>query len=72
MIDLLRILGATLLLAVAFAAFFPEAAVITLSSLAGNYTVGLSMDGAARDIFWVIGILSFITAIWLYIKAFTQ
>lgn len=68
--NLLRIAFASLLLVVAFAAFFPQVAVTEIGDFFGMHTIAFSIDDTATDILSVIGAVSFFAAIAIYVKAF--
>jgi len=68
---LLLTVFATVLLAIAFFAFFPEMALTMLADGGGPRTVSLVMDDKATDIRWIIGVVSFCAAVGTYVRAFT-
>jgi hypothetical protein len=68
---LILVILATLLLAVAFFAFFPQESLVLLGDVGGPRTVGLKMDDTATHVLWVIGGASLVAAISAYMKAFT-
>ena len=70
--NFLRIAFATLLLAIAFAAFFPYFAVGVVGDLTGVHTIGLSVDDKTQDVLWFVGAAAFFVALRFYMTAFTQ
>lgn len=68
---LMLVVLATMLLAVAFFAFFPQESLVLLGDVGGPRTLGLKMDDLATHVLWVIGGASLVVAIGTYAKAFT-